>query len=53
MIDFSNDVFAKIKPDNFHIHFYGRRLSINNKKIKEYDISDGITLKLFPPLLGG
>ena len=50
--DFKNDIFAKIKEDNFYIHLYGRKI-FDNKKIKEYDISEDITLTLTPPLLGG
>ena len=50
--DFRNDVFAKIKEDNFYIYLYGRRI-LDNKKIKEYDISNGTTVKLTPPILGG
>ena len=50
--DFKNDVFAKIKEDNFYIHLYGRKI-FDNKKIKEYDISEDIILTLTPPLLGG
>ena len=52
LTDFKNDVFAKIKEDSFYIYYYGRSLFINNKKIKEYNISDGMTLKQCPPLLG-
>ena len=49
--NFRNDVFAKVKEDDFYIHLYGN--IVDNKKIKDYYISNGTTLQLTPPILGG
>ena len=50
--DFRNDLSAKLRDNRFYIYFYGR-IIFDNKKIKEYNISDGMTVELTPPLLGG
>ncbi len=50
--DFKNNVGAKIKEDNFDICLYGMMLS-DNKKIKDYDIINGMTVEVIPPILGG